>query len=130
MLSVKWGPYFKADIAEQQKVVTLVQEALGKSGEQLITRKMAAEKLASAGFPVEDVDALLAEIDKEKAQRVAEAQDRMREDQASLHPMAAGITNGENPRGNRPRGGSEPPEDAGGRSGDPTASSPPSRFSP
>jgi len=70
-LQVKWGSYFKPDPDEEQKVVATTQLALGggaTAAEPLITRRIAVEKIAKV-YGIENVDAVLDEIDKEQDAR-------------------------------------------------------------
>lgn len=69
-LQVKWGPFFPPDPTEQVQIVTLAQTALGAGGkgEQLVTKRIAVEKIASI-FGVENIDAMMEELETEQAEK-------------------------------------------------------------
>jgi hypothetical protein len=106
-LQVKWGSYFKADPDEEQKVVTTTQLALGgTTGEPLITRRIAIEKIAKV-YGIENVDAVLTEIDKEQDARAK------RELDAAIAALAA--QNGTGGPGKNPGGNAATPSGDSGR---------------
>ncbi len=77
-LTVKWGSYDQADPETEDKLVSTVVAARGKGpggGEPLITKRIAIYKLREV-FDIENVDALLDELEKEaeeSAQREIDA---------------------------------------------------------
>jgi len=78
-IAIKWGPYTKPDPSEQQAVVGLVVAARGgktpngdASGEPLITKRAAVEKLKEAGvFTIDNVAAFLESLEEETEEREA-----------------------------------------------------------
>ena|SRR5688572_16445291 len=62
-LQLQWGSYFKADIEEQNKVVTTAQLALTAG---LITKRSAVKAIATIeAYGIEDVDEYLEALEKE-----------------------------------------------------------------
>lgn len=85
---VVWGPYSRPDPTEQKVIVELVRKALGESGDEpIITREIALNKLADI-FSIENVKAVLEQLDKEKEERMAEA-----------HELAEAQASHDNPEG-------------------------------
>jgi hypothetical protein len=66
-LSLKWGSYVKPDEQSQLFVVQAVQAALGGSGgTQIITKRLALNKLKQAGvFEIENISAVLESLQEE-----------------------------------------------------------------
>lgn len=76
-LRVEYGPYFRPSPEEEQQIVTLVQKALGatkEGGAQLITTEIAIRRLAKV-FGIENVQAVMDELEKLRQQRAQEAAD-------------------------------------------------------
>lgn len=70
-LSVEYGPYTKPDPEEQQKIVALVQTALGgKGGRPLINLQTAVKRVAKI-FGIENVQALIDELEKAEEDALA-----------------------------------------------------------
>jgi hypothetical protein len=68
-ISVLWGPFFRPDTAEQQLTVAMVVQAWVAGGAgNLITRRMALEKLKEV-FPYESEEAILQQLDEEAEAR-------------------------------------------------------------
>lgn len=68
-LSVIWGPFFRPDTAEQQLTVAMVVQAWVAGGAgNLITRRMALEKLKDV-FPYESEEAILKQLEEEAQAR-------------------------------------------------------------
>ncbi len=74
-VGVKWGDYFKADPEEQKKLLDLAATAL--KGTPLVTRRKAVEKVASI-FGIEDVGALMTELEKEDQARAEAVQSELK----------------------------------------------------
>ena len=69
-----WGPYARPDALDEQNIVTMVRLAMGKPGEKpIITLKMAVEKIKDL-FGVENVDAVVAELEAQQAEQEAKDQ--------------------------------------------------------
>ena len=101
-ITIKWGPYFPADADDQTKVVAMVQQALGSggTGEQLITKRIAVEKVAEV-FGIENVDAVMKDLEKEQAEQDKRDLEKTAEEQKTLHAIAGsapGSGSGGNPR--------------------------------
>jgi hypothetical protein len=114
-LQVQWGAYFKPDPTEQLAVVQMTQAALGggaAGGEPLITKRIAVERLKPI-FGIENVDAVLKDLEKEadeRAQRELDAATAQIDAQARAQGLgqdaggdAAGATGG----GGRPASGKD-----------------------
>lgn len=101
-ITVKYGPYFKADADDQTKVVAMVQQALGSggTGEQLITKQIAVETIAHV-FGIENVEVVMQELEKEQAEKDAKDLEKTKAEQESLHA----ITGGQKPGGASGSGG-------------------------
>lgn len=70
-LSITYGPYFKPDPADQQKIVDLVQSALGGGEkEAVITLSIAVSKIASI-FGIENAEVIVSELVKAKKEKQA-----------------------------------------------------------
>lgn len=90
-LTVQWGDYDKADPEEESKIVTTVRTALGGAGggEPLITRRLALQKIRTV-FGVENVDAVLDELEQEGAERQEKALEQAQKMSAiTVAPQAA-----------------------------------------
>lgn len=101
-LRVKWGPYFKPDPLEQQQVVQTVQLALGggpNAAAPIITQRIAVEQCAAI-FGIDNVDAVLTEIQKETDER---AQRELDAATAAISAKAGAQGAGQNP-GGKPAG--------------------------
>lgn len=116
-LSVKWGDYDKPDPEEESKIVTTVRTAMGggsSGGDPLITKRIALEKIRGV-FPIENVEAVLEELEKEseeRADRELEAAKAVLDAEASA--FGAGKAPGANAAGKggdsgRPPSGQKPP---------------------
>jgi hypothetical protein len=116
-LTVKWGPYFAPDPDEQNKIVTMVQEALGgTAGTPLITLRAAVEKIAPI-FGIENIDAAIEQLEKEREENAnreldaataalnAEARAFGTGPNAPGKPPAKGGDSGRPPGGQKPSGG-------------------------
>lgn len=62
-ITVKWGPYFQPDPAEQAQIVTMAVAALNAGG---ITRRQLVEKFAPI-FGTENIEAALKDLEDERA---------------------------------------------------------------
>lgn len=113
-LQIKWGPYFKPDVDEQQKLIKMVIEALD-AGIPVITLRIAVQKLAPV-FGIENVSAVLKELEEAAAKRRAEADESAAREQQRLHELAAGL--GEDGAGTRSGSRRNSKETPAGRSGD------------
>lgn len=113
-LQTKWGPYFKPDVDEQQKLVKMVVEALD-AGIPVITLRIAVQKLAPI-FGIENVSAVLKELEEAAKKRRAEADESAAREQQRLHELAAGL--GADDAGARSGSGGNSKETSAGRSGD------------
>jgi len=113
-LQLRWGPYFRPDPEEQNKVVGMVRGALAGDGGALITKRHAVEKIAAI-FEIENVDAALEAIEDEEAKQQEAALERTSAEAAALH----GAVNRDD--GGSGTGGAEPPKNAGGRGRVPVA---------
>lgn len=107
-LQVRWGPYFRPDVTEQKTLVDMVRAALSGEGGAIITRRHAVQKIASI-FDIDNVDAVLDEIEKEDEKRRQQSQEDNVAQMSALHDATAGD--------NRPGAGSgdaEAPVGVGG----------------
>jgi hypothetical protein len=104
-ITVKWGPYFAADPAEQQQITKMVVEV-----GDLIPLRNRVEKLAPI-FGIENVEAALKDVEKEReenAQRELDAATAAISKAggaggAGKNPSGAGAASGSG--GGRPEGG-------------------------
>jgi hypothetical protein len=88
-LQLRWGSYFKPDPTEQQAVVTMVRLALAGEGGAIITKRLAVEHVADI-FGIENVEAVLKDIETEAADQQAKALEQTRAEAASFHGMTSG----------------------------------------
>jgi len=105
-LRVKWGPYFKPDPLEQQQMVQMVQLALGggpSAAQPIITQRIAVEQCAGV-FGIDNVDAILEEIEKETDERA----------QRELDAATAVIGAKASAQGSQPNAGGKPAGSPGG----------------
>lgn len=118
-LSVKWGPYDQPDPDEEQKIVTTVRTAVGggTAGEPLITKRLAVEKLREV-FDIENVDAVLDELEKESEERQQKALQHTTAEAEALGAIAHAGPTGQ--RGGPPKGAGP----GGGANGGPAAKAP------
>lgn len=73
---IVWGPYSRPDPAEQKIIVELVRKALGEAGDEpIITSEIALTKLADI-FNIENVKAVLEQLQKEREERMQEAHEQ------------------------------------------------------
>jgi hypothetical protein len=109
-LHIKWGSYSKPDPTEEKSIVDMVRIALGGSGggEPIITKRVAVETIRPF-FNIENVDALLDELEEEAQARQDKALEQTTAEASALHKLA----NGDAPTGQR--GG--PPKGPGAGSG-------------
>lgn len=63
-LQVRWGPYYRPDVAEQKQLVDMVRAALAGDGGPMITLKHAVQKISNV-FDIENIDAVIEEIKTE-----------------------------------------------------------------
>jgi hypothetical protein len=84
-LALRWGSYTKLDGDEQGQIVDATIKA--KDG-GLITRRMAVEKIAPI-FGIENVDAVIAALEKEDATNAAKALEQNKAEQKALHELAS-----------------------------------------
>lgn len=114
--SFQWGPYFQPDADDDQKLVKVAADAKDKG---VATLRMAVEKIAPV-FGIEDVDATLAEIEKESEERESKEIER---EEAKAHALgkaavasAVGVGNsggaGKDPKKAAPVGGGKPTANA------------------
>lgn len=111
-LTCKWGSYDKIDPEVADKVIGTIATALGAGGSPaIITRRIAVEKAREVFPQIENVDAVLEELEKteeEKAQRELDAATTQIEAAARARgagpndPSAPGAKGG---TGGRPQGG-------------------------
>jgi len=109
-ISLRWGPYTKTSPEEQTQVVAMVQQALGAggTGEQLIPKRVAIEKIAPI-FGIDNVDAILESLEDEQAEKDERAAEQMKTEADILHSAAndpAGAKPGGSASGGKARGGS------------------------
>lgn len=112
-LQVQWGAYFKPDPAEQKQVVEMTVAALGggaTGSDPLITKRIAVERLKPI-FGIENVDAVLEELEKERD----EASERAIAEQASAAEAIHSVTKGLSGEAGKPgaKGGAKPPRTSG-----------------
>jgi hypothetical protein len=108
-LSLRWGPYAKLDGDEQSKIVTATIAAKDAG---ICTTRQAVEKVAPV-FGTENVDAVLAALEKEADERAK----KMLDQQMTLEHSMAKLANGSE----APPGG-EKGKDANPSGGDAAAS--------
>jgi hypothetical protein len=101
-LQLRWGPYFRADVADQKTTVDMVRTALSGDGGALITKRHAVQKIASI-FDIENIDVVLTEIEKEDDLRRQQAIDQARAEMTGLH----GDDSGPGPSDEESRGAGE-----------------------
>lgn len=89
-LQIRWGNYFAPDPAEQKVIVEMVLKAL-EAGVPLLTVKAAIQKLAPI-FSIENVTAFMEELENERLERQAEADERAanvaKREKEELHAMS------------------------------------------
>lgn len=120
-LRLEWGDYFKPDPTEQKMVVDMVRVAVAGDGGALIPRRNAVQKLAQI-FGIDNVDAALALIDEEAADRQAQALEIAQGEAAALHGIH-GSDGGEAAPGRQSAGPATPPAARGGAPGAPAPKS-------
>jgi len=104
-LTVKWGPYFRSDPAEQKATIEMAQAARGKGpglvgAQPLITRRQAIEIIAPV-VGIENIDAAMEALEQEDAeaeQKAADAQATEADQLTHLHKLASTLTDGEPPK--------------------------------
>lgn len=113
-MDVVWGDWFDTDPAEQKTIIEMVKAALKDN--PLIPLRVAVEKIAAI-FGIENVDAVLKELETERAEAEARAAEQRKAEQEELHAIAGGLSGDRGrARGNRPgnAGGSGGPAPAPG----------------
>ena len=68
-LQLKWGPYFRDDVAEQAQVIAMTVAALEA---QAITKRQAVEKLQSI-FHTDNIDDILQQLEDDAKERAEQA---------------------------------------------------------
>jgi hypothetical protein len=109
-IQVRWGEYFKPDIAEQKTTVETTQLAMGGTPGPLLSVRQAVEKIAPI-FGIENVDAAVEALEKERddaAKRELDATTAALDAEARAKRTAAGPAGAKPPAsggGGRPPGG-------------------------
>ncbi len=102
-LSLRYGPYFKADIDDQKKVIEACRTAIGggaAGGEPMVSRESILKLLAPI-FGIDNVAAAMKALDKEQGEKASKDLEKTKAEQTSLHALMGHGAGSPNEEGNR-----------------------------